>query len=231
MRVAILHEGSLYGDGIASAQEAGLKENVTLLGRFNHTTPAREMPALAQRLRAAEAHLLLHTGQNPEILLLFRAFKDIGWRPRMVLGAGAGYSLVDTAQALGPAFEGVMSAGFMPYAAGGRAGSEAAALAAAYRAKYGHDPRSSHSLANYAGAGIFLEALHRAGSTDKERVRAAITSMELAEREAPLGWGADFEESGQNIRSQVVLSQWQGGRMVPVFPDTAAVAIPRQDIG
>ncbi|MDJ0390033.1 ABC transporter substrate-binding protein [Roseomonas sp. E05] len=231
MQVAILHEDTLYGQSVATAQEVGLQGTARLLGRFGYAAGGQEIPALAQRLRAAETQLVLHTGQQAEILLLFRAMKEIGWRPRMVLGAGAGYSLADLAQALGPQVEGVMTVGFPPYLAAGRAGEEARQLAEVYRGKYGHDPRSGHSLANHAGARLFLEALHRAGSPDKERVRAAVLATTFEEREAPLGWAAGFDESGQNLRARPVLAQWQGGRLVPVFPEPAAAGVPRPQIG
>jgi branched-chain amino acid transport system substrate-binding protein len=236
IRLAILHEDGLYGQSVAEAQEAGLKEAGLLqapgfLGRFGYAPGGSELAALVQRLRLAEADLLLHTGYDQETLLLFRAMKDAGWRPRMVLGAGAGYSMVDTAQALRPGFEGVMTVDFPPYASPGRLGAEGQLLAEAYRNKYGHDPRSSHSLANHAGARIFLDALGRAGSLERDRIRAAVLATELEARDAPLGWAAGFDENGQNRRMQPVLSQWQGGRLVAVFPDGVAMAAPRPEMG
>ncbi|WP_160935324.1 ABC transporter substrate-binding protein [Teichococcus coralli] len=231
MQVAILHENTLYGQSVGMAQEAMLKDSARLLGRFGYASGGQDIQALVPRLRAAETQLVLHAGQQADVLLLFRAMREIGWRPRMVLGAGAGYSLTDTAQALGPQVEGVMTAGFPPYLAAGRAGEEAGQLAEAYRGKYGHDPRSGHSLANFAGARLFLEALHRAGSPDKERIRAAVLATVLDAREAPLGWGAGFDEAGQNLRALPVLAQWQGGRLVPVFPEPAAAGAPRPELG
>ncbi|MDQ1078755.1 ABC transporter substrate-binding protein [Pseudoroseomonas cervicalis] len=183
------------------------------------------------RLRSADIQLLLHTGQAQEVMALFRAMKEAGWRPRMVLGSGGGYSLADTAQSLGPALEGVLNVGFPPYAAGGRLGEEAKRLAEAYRLKYGHDPRSAHSLANHAGARLFLEAIQRAGGTEREKLRSAVLAMELDEAEAPLAWAAEFDEAGQNQRAQPVLSQWQGGRLVAVAPEGAALAVPRGEMG
>lgn len=231
LRIAILHEDALYGQSVATAQEAGLQGLPGLLGRFGYAPGGQDLPGLVQRLRTADAQLLLHTGHASEVMLLFRAMREAGWRPRMVVGAGGGYSLADTAQAMGPAFEGVMNVDFPPYAVAGRMGAEARLLADAYRAKYGHDPRSGHSLANHAGGRIFLEALHRAGATDKERIRAAVLASDQDAREAPLGWATDFDENGQNLAAQPVLSQWQGGRLVTIFPDAAAVATPRAELG
>lgn len=231
LRLAILHEDALYGQSVASAQEAGLPPEATMLGRFAYGPGGQDLPGLVQRLRAADAQILLHTGHEAEVLLLFRAMREAGWRPRMVIGGGAAYSMVDTARSLSAGFEGVMVVDFPPYASAGRMGAEARQLAEAYRAKYGHDPRSCHSLANHAGARIFLDALHRAGSADKERIRAAVLATDLEERDAPFGWGAAFDETGQNQRALPVLAQWQGGQAQAVFPDLMAVAPPRGEMG
>lgn len=232
LRIAIAHEDGLYGQSVAAAQEAGLQgSEAALLGRFGYAPGGQDLPALVARLRSADIQLLLHTGQAQEVMALFRAMKEAGWRPRMVLGSGGGYSLADTAQSLGPALEGVLNVGFPPYAAGGRLGEEAKRLAEAYRLKYGHDPRSAHSLANHAGARLFLEAIQRAGGTEREKLRSAVLAMELDEAEAPLAWAAEFDEAGQNQRAQPVLSQWQGGRLVAVAPEGAALAVPRGEMG
>lgn len=231
VQVAVLHEDGLYGQSVAAAQEAGLRDFPGFLGRFAYAPGGQDLPALVQRLRSAGADLLLHTGHEAEILALFRAMREAFWRPRMVVGSGGGYSLGDTAQTLGPAIEGVMNVCFQPYAATGRAGAEAAALAEAYREKYGHEPRSGHSLANYAGAAILLDAMQRAGSMDRERIRAAVLDVDLPIANAPLGWPARFDETGQNIRALPVLSQWQGGRLVPIHPDALALRAPRAELG
>lgn len=231
MRLAILHEDALFGQSVATAQEAGLPPEATLLGRFAYGPGGQDLPGLVQRLRAADAQLLLHTGHEADVLLLFRAMKEAGWRPRMVIGGGAAYSMVDTARSIGSGFEGVMVVDFPPYAAAGRMGADARRLAEAYSAKYGHEPRSCHSLANHAGARIFLDALHRAGSADKERIRAAVLATDVEERDAPFGWGAAFDEAGQNLRALPVLAQWQAGRALAVFPDGCAAALPRGEMG
>ncbi|WP_379541053.1 ABC transporter substrate-binding protein [Teichococcus cervicalis] len=232
LRIAIAHEDGLYGQSVAAAQEAGLQGGeAALLGRFAYAPGGQDLPALVARLRSADAQLLLHTGQAQEVLALFRAMKEAGWRPRMVLGSGGGYALADTAQSLGPALEGVLNVGFPPYASAGRLGEEAKRVAEAYRLKYGHDPRSAHSLANHAGARLFLDAIHRAGGTEREKLRGAVLATELDTAEAPLGWAAAFDEAGQNQRARPVLSQWQGGRLVAVAPEGTALAAPRGEMG
>ena len=101
----------------------------------------------------------------------------------------------------------------------------------AYKRRYGSDPRSGHSLANFVGARVFLDAVQRAGGTDKDRIRAAVLATDVAEGTTATGWGMRFDERGQNMRARPFLLQWQGGRQVTVFPEQAAVAQARGQMG
>jgi branched-chain amino acid transport system substrate-binding protein len=74
--------------------------------------------------------------------------------------------------------------------------------------------------------------MHRAGGIDKDRIRAAVLALDLAEGTTATGWGARFDERGQNQRARPLLCQWQaapagaaaGLRQVVVHPAEAAVA-------
>ena len=69
---------------------------------------------------------------------------------------------------------------------------------AAYERKYGTKPRSGHSLANYVGAKLFLDALARAGSLDKDKVRDAVLATDIPLDATANSWGARFDDKGQN---------------------------------
>lgn len=66
---------------------------------------------------------------------------------------------------------------------------------------------------------------------DKDRVRAAVLATDIPEHTTPTGWGAKFDEKGQNTRARPFLLQWQGEQQVTVFPPEAAVAELRIGLG
>ena len=65
-----------------------------------------EWAPVIQRMRGIGADVLLHAGYQNDILLLYRGMQEAGWMPRMVIGAGAGYSLTDTGACRRPGFRG-----------------------------------------------------------------------------------------------------------------------------
>ncbi len=202
-----------------------------LVERMSTPERASDMAAAIQRLRAANADIVLHDAFQTEAAPVFRAMQEVGWRPRLLVGAGAAYALTDTARAIGPGFEGVLSMDVPPLAVNAGVAPGAAAFLEAYKRRYGADPRSGHSLANFAGAMIGLDALQRAGATEKDRVRTAVLATDVAEGGMATGWGARFDDKGQNGRAFPLLAQWQAGRLVTVFPAPAAVASLRARMG
>jgi len=232
LKLAIANEDGLYGSSVSNVQAALCKQaGLHVVERMTYSAGTSDVSSLVQRLRGAAADVVLHTGYQNDIVLFFRQMRQVGWKPRMVIGAGGGYSLADTAAAVGPDFEGAMNVDFTPYAVNEAAAPGVREVEAAYQKKYGAKPRSGHSLANYAGAKLFLGAIEQAGGLDKDKVRAAVLALDAPFGTLPTGWGAKFDEKGQNTRGQPFLMQWQGGTEATLLPAGAAVAKLRPNLG
>ena len=217
---------------MAGCQEAELKaHNLRQVEKLAYAPRAADLGAMVQRLRGAGAQVVLHTGFQGDILLFFRAMQEASWLPRMVVGAGAGYSLAETARSIGPAFEGTLNVDFPQFEVNERAAPGARRFVEDYRRRYGSDPRSGHSLATYVGARACLEAMQRAGGLERDKLRQALLATDIAEGTTANGWGIRFDEKGQNTRAQPTLLQWQGGRLLTVAPRAAAVAAVKGRLG
>ncbi len=230
--IAILHEEGLYGQTVAGFQEAELKaRGLRQVEKLAYAARAADLGAMVQRLRGAGAQVVLHTGFQNDIMLFYRAMQDASWLPRMVVGAGAGYSLAETARSIGPAFEGTLSVDFPQFEVNERAAPGARRFQEDYKRRYGSEPRSGHSLAHFVGARVCLEAMQRAGGQERDKLRAAMLATDIAEGGTANGWGMRFDDKGQNTRAQPCLLQWQGGRLLTVGPQAAAVAAPKLRLG
>ena len=232
LKIAILHEDALYGQTVSGFQEAQIRQRgLNQVEKLAYSARSVDLSSVIQRLRGVNADIVLHTGYQNDIVLFFRGMQEANWKPRMVIGSGAGYSLTDTARAVGPAFEGVMNVDFTQFAVNEQYAPGVSAFVELYKRRYGSDPRSGHSLANYFGARVYLDAVQRAGSTDKDRIRTAVLATDVAEGTTPTGWGVRFDERGQNTRVRPFLLQWQDGRQVTVFPAQAAMTQLRPQMG
>ena len=202
LRVAILGGGGASADAICDAAEAALiAAGVAVAVRF--AAPATEMGHAVQRLRNAGAELVLHSGNETDIAALFRAFREEGWHPRLVLGAGGGHAVLDTARAAGAGHDGTLVVDVPPV-------PPAALFTDAYRRRYGAPPRSGHSVAAYSLARPVLDALRAADP------RSALAMVDLPEGTLANGWGLRFDARLQNLRAPPVLSRWENGALIAV---------------
>lgn len=160
------------------------------------------------RMMRAGVEVLFHAAGTDDSLALFEAMARLGWRPAVLIGCGEGYELRDTQIALGAALDGtlVIAAPFYP--------SGAASLKKAYEAKYGVPPRSADSCTAYVGAKLVFDTLNAVkGNTSK--LLDAMHQLALPRGALINGFGADFDENGQNRASFVTLQNWRAGVLVP----------------
>ena len=232
LRVGLLHEDGLYGSTVAAAQLARCKERgLRVTDNLAYGVATTDLSSAVQRLRGADASVVLHTGYQNDTVLFYRQMRQAGWLPRMVVGAGGGYALSDTATTIGSDFEGTMNAGFPPYSLNPAGAPGLHDVEAAYERRYGGKPRSGHSLATYVGARLFLDAMVRAGGTDKDKLRDAVRATDIERGHMSNGWGARFDDKGQNLLAAPVLAQWQGGLLRTLSPREAATATLRPKLG
>jgi len=221
LRLGLLHEASPSPEAVAAALDPALAEAQILVAeRVAHAPRSGEWPAIIQRLRAAAVNVVIHAAAEADAAALLRALSDSGWRPRVVMGVGPGWGLLDLARALEPALEGVFALDVPPIESSAGWAQGAAAFAQAYQRRWGSPPRSGLSLAAFAGARIILAKANEPAAG----LRPALVALDRPEGALANGWGWRLDERGQNQRATPVLLQWQAGRPVAVFPPAAAVA-------
>lgn len=228
LRIAIVHEDALYGTTVAKYQvEAAKAAGLNVVEVLPYSAKAVDLSSLILRLKGSNVDVVLQTSYQNDTVLFFRQMQEAAFKPKAIIGAGGGYSMQDTVNAVGADnMHGVFDIDFTQYLTNESGAPGLNAFVKAYEKKYGSAPRSGHSLANYAGALIFFDAIQKAGSMDADKIRAAVLALEKPEGSTPTGWGAKFDQSGQNTLGLPSVMQWLDGKLTTVYPADAAVAKP-----
>jgi branched-chain amino acid transport system substrate-binding protein len=72
---------------------------------------------------------------------------------------------------------------------------------------------------------VLAKAIDNAGSTDPQRVRAALLNLDIPGRETIMPWsGVRFDASRQNVAANGVVEQRVGQAFRVVFPNELKVA-------
>lgn len=224
LKVWIESEDSIYGSSIAAGQKRILETfGAKIVGVGAHSARTIDLNDTVLRIKQAAPDVLIQTGYVPDGNLLLRTLRDQGVKPGAILFVGTG-DTPETLQALGDKYlEGILVVGYPRNDISEAYGPGNKAYLEAYRAKYKADPVAPQGMNAYSGFMMLAETLKAAGSVEPDKVRAAAAKMDKPENSYPSGHGLKFDQNFQNLRAGFTVSQWQGGKMVTVFPKAAVL--------
>jgi branched-chain amino acid transport system substrate-binding protein len=218
--LSMMHEDGLFGTSIAGHVERHAKKLGMELGLkvpYNFRTP--DLTTEVTKIKAAKADVVLVTGYFGDALLIVRTATELRLEARAVMGiSNGGFSnpkfLADQPQLADLILDG-------NYWHNPR--SERTKRVMDAYAKRFNAPMSSHSVQSYSAMMVLRDALERAGSPDRAKVREALAKTNLTDHILPQG-PIQFDKTGENTGAQSALLQNQGGRTAVVGPAQFAEA-------
>lgn len=228
LKVAIVHEDSLYGSTVAKYDVEALKKyGITDYMVAPYNAKAVDLSSTIMKLKEYKPDAICATSYITDAILFWRQAKELGFSPKVMVGAGGGHTLKDLHDALGSDVEGIANVDFTQYEVNRAFTPGLDEFIALYKKTYNMDPRSGHSLTNFYGALVMYGVLEKAGSLDPEAVRKAALEYKLKPGTTATGWGVDFDPAtGQNIACSPYTLQWTKEKLVTVWPEGPAVKEP-----
>jgi len=203
----LFNTGATSGAVAAAALKAFAAAKVAPALVIGYPENVADLHEPVERMSRAGAEVLLHAGSLDDVLLLFQAMQNSGWRPAAIYGCDEGYLMRETAYALGSAFDGVYAIGAPLYP------PRATYLSEAYQARFGMKPRGAASLTAYVGAKLVFDTLNGVGG-DAGKLLDALRRTDIATGTLANGFGVAFDKTGQNTRSFASLQQWRGQELI-----------------
>lgn len=209
-KIAIFHNNDSFGTGGAKVLESFLKSKfgITPVAISGHNTGDKDFSAQLMTFRMKGVDTILSYSFPIESGLLTRQMRQMGMKVNLV-GSPAMAS-ADTLQLTGKASEGVYAVADCVPVTDKHPDKKAAAWAKQYHAKAG--VYSDYGAAYYDTVQLIAEAIRRAKSADREKVRAALHTLKNFD-----GYAQTFtvDENGDAVHSATVV-QIKNGVPVPV---------------
>ena len=170
-----------------------------------------QFTSIIAEAKSKGAEVALVDAITPQAIAVHKQMASAGYTPK-VLNMEKGAEPVQFAEALGKLSDGVLVGGYwdpsFPYPG-------AADLAKAFESET-KLTSSQHIADSYAAAQILLDAIAAAGSTDAEKINAAIAKTDKTYVVGPIKFDADH-----TAKLPIVALQWQSGKPVIVWPKAA----------
>ena len=200
-KVAILHDKTAYGKGLADETKKQLnKRGVTEAMYEAYNKGDKDFKALVSKMQGAKIEVVYVGGYHSEAGLIIRQAHDQGYKPQLI----SGDALVTDEywKITGPAGEGTL----MTFDADPRRNKEAAGVVAAFK-KANYDPEG-YTLYTYAAVQAWANAVTQAKSTDGKKVAAA---LKAGRHNTVLG-GIGFDKKGDVTGADYVFYRWKAGK-------------------
>jgi len=182
--------------------------------------PARasDFASVIEKVKGANPDVLLAMAFPNDSIGVLRQLKQSNYAPKIVYEA-IGASDPRYVESAGKDVNGVFSVtAWDPDART----PDNVAFKASYRAEFKRDP-DYHSASNYSALTVLAAALKRAGSPDREKLRAALAAVRVR---TLIGEYRVDPSTGIQLGYTSYILQWQNGKQVIVYPGNVAHGKP-----
>ena len=209
--VALFYEDSIFGVGSAQVQRRLAKAaGVPIVADIKYRANSPSLSSEAQRLKAANADVLLPSSYTSDAILILRAMQEVGYAPRAIIAQAAGFQEQAFLTGVGTLANGVFSRSSFALDAG-KSRPAIGVVNDMYRARAKKDLNDNTSR-QIVGVQVLADAINRAGSVKPEAIRAALVATDVPGAQTIMPWkGVKFGSNGQNTEATPVIQQVEGG--------------------
>lgn len=222
--IALLHEASDFHTSIAQAViDMAKKRGMQVVATEPYPLKTADFSAALKRIKAANPDVVATTSYFNDAVAIVRQMKEQGVEPRMA-AVTAGGDLPKFYEVLGKSAEFVYGATqweseLVRVRAGGvipvtRLYPGAREFVEDHEKQFPGAGLSYQTAAAFGGCQILLDAIRRAGSLDRDKIRSEIQKFD-----GYTAFGAfRVDQDGIQIAHKMLMFQWQDGKKVIVWP-------------
>jgi branched-chain amino acid transport system substrate-binding protein len=220
--LAIVNENTDYGTSVgASVVEAAKTANIPVAAQIPYNANGSDVSAQVLQLKTLNPDVVIFISYTSDIILYFKTMKNLDYLPPIIIGDDAGFSDPSFIPNVGDLAQGAINRSAFDI---GKPGSNSYIIDQLFKAKYGRDLDDT-SARWMQGFFVLADAINRAGSTEPEKIQAALKATDLKPDQLMIGYnGVKFDDTGQNILASTYLVQLKGKEYVSVWPADRATA-------
>jgi branched-chain amino acid transport system substrate-binding protein len=219
-KIAIVNENTDYGTSVgASIVEAAKSANINVAALIPYNANSSDVSAQVIQLKTLQPDAVIFVSYTADTILYFRTMKNLDYLPPLIIGDDAGFSDPTFIPNAGDLAQGAINRSAFDI---GKAGSNSYIINQLFKAKYGRDLDDT-SARWMQGFFVLADAINRAGSTEPDKIQAALQATDLKPDQLMIGYnGVRFDSTSQNTLASTFLIQLQGKQYVSVWPTNLA---------
>jgi len=219
----LLYEDTLFGQSTSKGQEAAAQElGIKVLEKISYPKDTPDMTSTIARIKKLDPDAILLVSYISDAVLITKTMRELDVNIPMI-GTSAGHIDPAYISNLGKFADYTFTVGEWNTdlkAAG------VAEISARFEKKFGI-PMNGHAAETYMSTMVLRDALERAGTADRDKLRAALAETKICGSANILPYDCImFDKTGQSPQAQLVVLQIINGKHTTVWPAEVAAADP-----
>jgi len=217
-QLGAFNENTLWGNETTKLEtKLSQEKGYNLVKTITYPAKSTQLTSEVQALKAGGPQVVMQSSYLGDAILSMKTFKELGFSPDMILANNAGFTDTEFIRTLGKDADYIIT-------------REVWSLDLAKKnplIKQVNDLFNSRYKANFTGnssrtfTGLMTlaDAINRAGSTDPEAIRKALSETNIPGNKLIMPWkGIKFDANGQNVYGSGILVQIVDGKYNTVWP-------------
>jgi branched-chain amino acid transport system substrate-binding protein len=224
--VAIVHENTEYGTSVAGVIASVFKENGLAIAQdIAYSANTTDVQSQVLQLKEKKPDVVIMVSYTSDAILYAKTMQSLDYKPPVMIADNSGFSDPSFIKAVGKIAQGVFNRSSWGV---GPPGSTSFLINEMYKKKSGGDDLDDTSARQMQGFFVLCDAIDRAGSTEPDKIQAALKATDLKPDQLIMGYkGVKFDDKGQNVLASGLVIQLQDGEnYVPVWPKDRARTAP-----
>ena len=224
--LALFHEDTIFGTDSANVQtKLAAARGYKIVADVKYRANSPSLTSEVQQLKSGGADVLMPSSYTTDGILLVRTMAELGYKPKAIIAQAAGFSEKALYDAVGDHLEGAITRGSFSLDLATKR-PMVGKVNDLFKKTAGKDLNDNTSR-EFTAMITLADAINRAGSTDGEKIRAALAATDIPGDKTIMPWKrVKFDETGQNNDCDPVLLQYVGKKFVTIFPESGAIAKP-----
>jgi branched-chain amino acid transport system substrate-binding protein len=217
-QLATFNENTLWGNETTKLEtKLASEQGYNMLKTVTYPAKSTQLTSEVQQLKSVNPQVVMQSSYLGDAILSMKTYKELGFSPDMILANNAGFTDTEFRRTLGKDSDYVITREVWSPDLG-KNNPLIKQVNDLFNQRYKSD-FTGNSARTFTGLMTIADAINRAGSTDPEAIRKALTETNIPSDKIIMPWkGIKFDEHGQNIYGSGILVQIIGGKYHTIWP-------------
>lgn len=217
-QVALFNENTLWGNETSKLQSKLAEERgVNVVKSVSYPAKSTQLTSEIQSLKSGKPQVVMQSSYLGDAILSMKTYKELNFSPDMILANNAGFTDTEFIRTLGRDADNIVTREVWSLDLAKNKpliGQVNELFQTRYKVNF-----TGNSSRTFTGLLTLADAINRAGSTEPEAIRKALSETNIDGKNTIMPWkGIKFDQQGQNTLGSGILVQIVNGKYYTVWP-------------